>query len=136
MLRYLLRIVNILISTSISIFAYKSAYIHYLNYLPDIKILDYLNNTTTNLSSILRDNSIGFRELYYHASEKSVIFAIIVFIISFSLIEYVYRSSNKKRENSLKTVYERLGAYKERKNKSNGWSKEKEQYVKDKLDIQ
>lgn len=46
-------------------------------------------NNSSNINSVLRENSTGLRDLYNNAFEKSVIYSLIVFVISFIVLEYI-----------------------------------------------
>lgn len=77
----------------------------YLSYLPNTQTLDkYINAVQSEIST--------FRRQYTDALEKSLIFAIVIFLISFSVMEYVFRTlpnqSNINRRKSFNSEMEHL----------------------------
>jgi hypothetical protein len=67
---------------------FRGFFAEYYSYLPDWSKLQSLNYAP-NISTVLRENSNNLRDLYNHAFEMSVIFALISFLISLSVLEYI-----------------------------------------------
>lgn len=131
LIKYLLRIFNIVISSALAYNGFYLIYDQYLSYVPTLYNLDQLNARPA-IGAMIADNTIGFRELYMHIFEKSIIYSLVIFILSFLLIEYIYRLRDKQTTESARRIYEQFGAWKERNvtNNSN-ISKENQDYLKD-----
>lgn len=112
-LKYVLRILNVIISYNAAYYTYVFVQGRYIDILPSESHLIDLNHQD-GIGAMLRPNSIGFREMYFHSFEKTILFSFAVFVVTFLLIEYVYRSRDKGISEARKNVYEALGAFKER----------------------
>ena len=108
-MRHVFRIFNLLISIYVSYKAFNFIYHELYSYLPELRTLESLNNATA-IGIVLRENSMGLRELYNNAFEKSIIYSLIVFVISFIVLEYV-RLGNILMD-SFKKLYEKASEMK------------------------
>lgn len=132
-IKYILRILNVSISSYLAYLSFDLFYKKFMTYVPIINTLDLLNTQVgTGLTSLLRENSLGYREMYYHAYEKSLLFSFVVFVSGIILIEYIYRARDREILASSKRIWEAVGAWKERNilNNSN-ISNEHSEYLKD-----
>jgi hypothetical protein len=87
-MKYLFRIFNVIISGVAAKFVFSKVYDEYYSYLPKYEKLDTLNNAP-NIAVVLRENSLGLRELYNHALERSILYSAISFIALIFLLEYL-----------------------------------------------
>jgi hypothetical protein len=96
----------------------------YLSYLPNIQTLDkYINAFQSEFST--------FRRQYTDALEKSLIFSIVIFLISFSLMEYVYKAILKQYQINRSKVFKEFDNWKDKQDIKNDTTQEN--IIKDKL---
>jgi hypothetical protein len=93
------RVLFILTSLIITKISFDYIYNGYLSYLPETSTLNrYINAPTSEFST--------FRKQYTDALGESLKFGIAIFIISFSLLEYCYRTILK--QNSIARTFESM----------------------------
>lgn len=100
----LFRAINVAISLVVAYLVYTFTWHEFYDYLPSYDKLKALNEAST-ASAMLRENSLGLRELYYRAHEKSLLYGFISLFTSLFLLSYIkagnwimYYFSGMKRE--------------------------------------
>lgn len=94
---FIIRLLIILMSSYVSYKVFYSSYDEFDSYLPAYSKLQEINNATST-SSLLRENTMGLREIFTNAFEKSTIYAAISFLISAGSLEYIRRGIMRKYE--------------------------------------
>lgn len=84
----LFRLINVLISLIIAYLVHVITWSELYSYLPSVDKLQAVNNSS-NLSAILRENSMGLRELYKEIFERSLLYAFVTFITSLFVLSYI-----------------------------------------------
>jgi len=84
----LFRLINVTLSALITYYTFNFVYSELYSYLPGLKTLESINNAS-NINSVLRENSTELRDLFNNAFEKSIIYSLIVFVLSIFVLEYI-----------------------------------------------
>src|SRR5690349_19548401 len=81
------RFLNLFIAIMVTYKAFNFIFHELYSYLPRLGVLESMNTGTS--VSVLRENSNGLREMYNNAFEKSIIYSLIVFVLTFLSLEYI-----------------------------------------------
>lgn len=84
----LFRLINVIVSLAIGYLVHVITCNELYSYLPSMDKLSLINNNT-NIAAILRDNSMGLRELYSKTFEQTLIYGFVSFITSLFVLSYI-----------------------------------------------
>lgn len=87
-MKYVIRILEIIISAYASYLVFWAVNREYYRYLPDISKLDVLNESSS-VTTLLRENSNNLRELFNRAFEMSILYSAITFVIVMVLLNFI-----------------------------------------------
>jgi hypothetical protein len=79
------RLLNLILAAGAAYFVFVNSYAEFYEYLPAYSRLKEVNTAP----SVLRENTMGLRELYINAFEQSALYAFLTFVTSFIVLEYV-----------------------------------------------
>lgn len=82
------RLINVAFALIVSYIVFYNSYEEFYSYLPTYDKLKAIN-TEERITQVLRENSMGLRDLYNHAFEQSMLYAFVTFIISMLVFEYI-----------------------------------------------
>lgn len=81
------RFLNLFVSVMVAYKAFNFVFHELYSYLPRLGTLQTLNEGP--IGTVLRENSTGLRDAYNNAFEKSIMYSLIVFVLTFIALEYV-----------------------------------------------